>query len=761
MANPIIDGLNPNQKEAVEHLSGPLLILAGAGSGKTRVLTHRVSNLIAHGVPGKEILAVTFTNKAAKEMQTRIDKIIGLNDDIFMSKPTVGTFHSICVRILRKEIEALGAGYTSNFIIFDTDDSLKLIKLIMKEQGFEIKEIKPRAVLSHISAAKNQLCTMEEFYESMGTPEFNRFAQAVKRLAPLFKKRLIEHNALDFDDLLEKTVEVLSMDDILTDYRAKWKHVLVDEYQDTNLAQYKIIRLLADEHQNLCVVGDDHQSIYSFRGADYRNILEFEQDFPNAVVVKLEQNYRSTGNILNNANSLIDKNQTGRKKNLWTENESGEMLTVMEVSNEKEEGQFIAEQIQQIQSKTNASYQNFAVLYRMNAQSRALEEAFMRKQIPYQIVGGVRFFDRKEIKDVIGYLRLIFNSRDDVSFLRIINTPSRKLGAATLNILREYAIQYGICMFEVLDGLDEIDTLPVAKKVVLKNFQLMILELQKLSKTEPISILLDKLIDKVGFYKYLDDGTAEGQSRVENVRELFSVAGRYDTSENGLSDFLEGVALISDLDNVRDSDTVTLMTVHASKGLEFPIVFLPGWEENMFPSSASQFDNELLEEERRLGYVAITRAERQCFISHAKQRMLFGRTEFGSASRFLTELDAECHTIDSTVSSFGTDLGRGKNFSAKQYYNQGKSTPQYTPKNNTGSSDSPKFIDFTKQPKTKNEAIFGVTENETEFKISDRVEHPEYGEGTIIKIAGDILSIAFSGKGIKKVVASVTPLVKV
>ncbi len=761
MKNPIIDGLNPNQKKAVEHLSGPLLILAGAGSGKTRVLTHRVANLIAHDIPGKEILAVTFTNKAAKEMQTRIDKITGANDDIFRSKPTVGTFHSICVRILRKEIEALDTGFTSNFIIFDTDDSLKLIKLIMKEQGFDAKEIKPRAVLSHISAAKNQLCSIGEFYESIGTPDFNRFAQAVKRLAPLFKQRLIEHNALDFDDLLEKTVEVLSIEDILKEYRARWQHILVDEYQDTNLAQYRIIRLLADEHQNLCVVGDDHQSIYSFRGADYRNILEFEQDFPNATVIKLEQNYRSTGNILNNANALIGKNQTGRKKNLWTENEAGEMLTVMEVGNEKEEGQFIAQQIKKIQMKTGAAYQNFSILYRMNAQSRALEEAFMRNQIPYQIVGGVRFFDRKEIKDVIGYLRLVFNTKDDISFLRVINTPSRKLGAATLNILREYAIEYGICLFEVLDGLDEIDTLPVAKKIVLKNFQSLIIELQKLSKTEPISILLDKLIDKVGFYKYLDDGTAEGQARIENVRELFSVAGRYDTSENGLSDFLEGVALISDLDNIQNSDAVTLMTIHASKGLEFPIVFLPGWEENIFPSSASQFDGELLEEERRLGYVAITRAERQCFISHAKQRMLFGRTEFGSASRFLTELDENCHTIDSTVSQFRTDLGRGKNFSAKQYYAQGTSQFKTQKTSLPSSSSSPKFIDFTKQPKTKNEAIFGVAENETEFKISDEVEHPEYGQGTIIQISGDILSIAFSGKGIKKVVASVTPLVKI
>lgn len=765
MTNPITDGLNPKQKQAVECLKGPLLILAGAGSGKTRVLTHRVANLIKHGVPASEILAVTFTNKAAKEMKERIEKILGATNDIFSGQPTVGTFHSICVRILRRDIESLNNGLSSNFVIFDTDDSLKLIKMIMKDERFDVKEVKPKAVLSHISAAKNQLCTAEEFYQATGTPEFNKFAQAVRRIFPIFKRRLIEHNALDFDDLLEKTVEVFeNSPQVLDKYRTMWQHVMVDEYQDTNLAQYKLIRLLTDKHMNLCVVGDDHQSIYSFRGADFRNILDFEKDFPAATTVKLEQNYRSTGNILKNANALIDKNESGRKKDLWTENGSGELLTVASVADEKEEGAFIVEKINEIRAQRDTPYKNFAILYRMNAQSRAIEEAFMRNQVPYQIVGGVRFFNRKEIKDVVAYLRLIFNPKDDVSFLRIVNIPARKIGPATIEVIRSYANEYELGLFEVLEGVMELEELPATKRTVLANFYKMIIDLQKEAETKPVSILLDHLIDKTQFYKFLNDGSAEGEARMQNVKELFSVASRYDAAEDSMAAFLEGVALISDLDHVQNADAVTLMTVHASKGLEFPVVFLPGWEENMFPSSSSQFDGAQLEEERRLGYVAITRAEEKCFILHAQKRMLFGRTEFGSASKFIGELHVDCHEIISTISSFGGEgsYGRGKTFSAQKYYSQGDSFKKTIPTSSDGKKESaPQFINFSKLPKTKNEAIFGVTENETGFTVSESVHHPEFGDGTIIQVSGDVLSIAFRGKGIKKVVASVTPLTKI
>ncbi len=395
----------------------------------------------------------------------------------------------------------------------------------------------------------------------------------------------------------------------------------------------------------------------------------------------------------------------------------------------------------------------------MNAQSRSIEEAFMRNQIPYQIVGGVRFFDRKEIKDIIAYLRIIFNPRDDISFLRIINTPSRKLGPATLEVLKHYATEYDMGLFQVLESIDELVELPETKRKVLKNFYEMIIEFNVKIKKDPISILLDHLIKEIDFYKYLNDGSAEGESRIQNVKELFSVATKYDSADDSLATFLEGVALISDLDHVQNTDTVTLMTVHAAKGLEFPVVFLPGWEENIFPSSSSQFDEQQLEEERRLGYVAITRAKKKCFITHAQKRMIFGKTNFGSASMFISELDPNCHEIIPCPSSFGSGLSRGRNFSAQNYYNQKPSFSKTIPTSNKKKPE--KFIDFSSQPKTKNEAIFGVAENETEFNISDSVHHPEFGDGTIIQISGDILSIAFSGLGIKKVVASVTPLTKI
>lgn len=762
MNEAIIAGLNPPQKQAVECLSGPLLVLAGAGSGKTRVLTNRIANLMAHGTPGNQILAVTFTNKAAKEMQTRIEKLLTecLPDhDTMFAKPAVGTFHSICVRILRAEIEQLQNGYSKNFVIFDTDDQRKLIKLIMKEQQMDEKEIKHRAVLAHISSAKNQLCDAEQYYEKHGVPAYNRFAQAVKILFPIYQRRIMEHNALDFDDLLQKTVQVFEKcPDRLAAYRKRWQHILVDEYQDTNFAQYRLIRLLADEHENLCVVGDDHQSIYSFRGADYRNILEFEKDFPKAKTVKLEQNYRSSGNILNNANALIGKNRTGRPKNLWTENEEGQPLVITEVIDEKDEGRFIADKIKTLQHKDSLNYDNFAILYRMNAQSRAIEESLMRNQIPYQIVGGVRFFDRKEIKDIIGYLRLIFNPKDDVSFLRIVNVPTRKIGAATVDVVKQYSNEYGLSLFEVLQYLPDIAELSAAKKLVLQNFYDLILDLQNDMAKNPISILLDRVVDKTEFYKFLDDGTGEGQSRVENVKELFSVAGRYDGAEDSLAAFLEGVALISDIDQMDNTDRVTLMTVHASKGLEFPIVFLPGWEEGMFPSGMAGLEDNI-EEERRLGYVAITRAERQGFITHARQRMLFGKTDYSAPSQFLGELDEDCCKREDTGEQFGRTLRRGKNFSGEAYYASGKpKRPSLSSKDDKPSSPEPQFL--SAQPATKKEALFGVKDNDTGYAISDRVRHVDFGEGTIIHIAGDVLSVAFKGHGVKKIVASVAPIEK-
>ncbi len=744
MTNPILDSLNDKQKEAVEVLTGPLLILAGAGSGKTKCLTHRIANLIVNGTDGGNILAVTFTNKAANEMKMRIEKLLkpGLGNSLspglnFM--PTVGTFHAVCVRILRQDIEQLACGINRNFVIFDTTDTQNLMKLILKEAGYDSKEIKFKAVLSHISSAKNMLMNAEDYFAEVGMGD-NRFTRVVKELFPLYKKRLIEHNALDFDDLLQKTVELFEQcPEVLKKYRNRWHHLLVDEYQDTNFAQYRLVRLLSDEHQNLCVIGDDHQSIYSFRGADYTNILNFEKDFPNAKVITLEQNYRSSSNILSNANALIACNQTGHPKNLWTENEEGEKIIIHEIHNEKAEGELVAEEIRKLKDEGVVNYSDCVVLYRMNAQSRALEEAFMRRQIPYQIVGGTRFFDRKEIKDIVAYLRLIFNPRDDIAFLRIINVPARKIGPATLETVKKYADSYTMSLLEVLGNVDEMEEFTEGKKEALRSFYKTIQSLQKVAEKEQISILLDRLIEKIEYVKYLDDGTGEGEARIQNVQELFSVATRYDSAEDSLAAFLEGVALISDLDNLNnEADSVTMMTIHASKGLEFPVVFLPGWEDGIFPSSSSQFSPDQLEEERRLGYVAITRSEKKCTILHAQQRMLFGKTEYSSPSKFISELEETCIDYNRLSAPQGSLYSRRRTIS-----------PSVT-RVRESILQSP--------PKNRKEAVFGISENETEYQVGTRIRHAEWGEGTIIQIAGDVLSVAFSGRGIQKIVASVAPI---
>lgn len=736
----LLAGLNPAQRSAAEVLTGPLLIIAGAGSGKTKTLTHRIAHLIDSGVHPSEILAVTFTNKAAGEMKERIAKMLGAT-----SQPAVGTFHSICVRMLREDIEKLDCGLTRSFEICDTDDIQKLIKQITKELDIDEKQFKPRPIASFISSNKNMLMTPQKFaHEQHRSP----LADVVAKIWPIFERKMLENNALDFDDLLQKTVQVLeSSPEALAKYRKRWNHLMVDEYQDTNFAQYRMVRLLADGHQNLCVIGDDHQSIYSFRGADYTNILNFEKDFPKAKTIKLEQNYRSTKHILKNANALISYNETGRPKKLWTDNTPGEKVRILEMPDDRMEGNAIAESIAE-HVRAGGHARDCAVLYRMNAQSRSIEEALMRRQIPYQIVGGTRFFDRKEIKDVVAYLRLIANPRSDLAFLRIINTPTRKIGAATLEVIQRFAQNYTMSLLEVLEHVDEIDELNDSKKSALRGFRDLIIGLKKESESNPVSIVLDRVVEKTKFLEYLDDGSSEGEARQQNVKELFSVAARYDTAEDSLATFLEGVALISDLDQVDSSDTVTLMTIHASKGLEFPVVFLPGWEENMFPSSRANDDRNALEEERRLGYVAITRAEKQCTISHAQQRMLFGMRQYNHYSRFLDELDASCTERESQKAAH---------------------TPSRTT-TNTGKKSVEPFSDEypstmpppTAAPQSRREAIFGIADaSPSEFKISDAVRHADFGEGTIIQVSGDVLTVAFSGRGVKKIVASVAPIEKI
>ena len=737
MPKSLFADLNPQQQKAAQIVDGPLLILAGAGSGKTKCLTHRIAHLLDCGVGAENILAVTFTNKAAGEMQSRIQTLLQNYSGIM---PLVGTFHAICGRILRREIDFFPqAGISRNFTIFDSTDSQNVMKLCLKEKHFDPKEIKVKAVLSWISAAKNHLLSIEEYCRNRDHFE-NKFSRAVQILAPLYQKKLQENNAADFDDLLKLTVELFeSVPEILEKYQQKWTHISVDEYQDTNFAQYRLIRLLAAPQNNLCVIGDDHQSIYRFRGADFTNILNFENDFPDAQVIKLEQNYRSSGNILLNANCLISKNQTGRPKNLWTENEPGQKIQVRQVRDERDEGDFVSRTIGEIQRSGEASFGDFAVLYRMNAQSRAIEESLLRHQIPYQIVGGVRFFERREIKDLVAYLRLLQNPRDDLSFLRIINVPTRKIGPASLEILKNFGQNYSLSLLQVLKSADEISELPAKKRDILKDFYEKISELQKISEKTPVSVLLEKLIESIKFLEFLDDGSVEGTSRIENVRELFSVAAKYDSAESPLMAFLEGVALISELDNLGENrDFVTLMTIHASKGLEFPNVFLPGWEEGIFPGSSAAFSAEDLEEERRLGYVAITRAEKNCTILHAQQRMIFGRREFGTASKFLAELDEDAVDQVSLAETSEDGFFRGRRdfgSTAKTYFSESKVSDFPAP---------------------------SLPKNESDFSVGDRIAHAEFGAGTILRVDGDVLSVAFSnGSSLKKIVGSVAPIEKI
>ena len=742
--NYILSGLNPEQKKAVQIQKGSLLILAGAGSGKTKCLTHRIAYLIQNGVPANKILAVTFTNKAANEMKERIKKLLETSDNFF-SSPYVGTFHSMCVKILRKDIEKINNGITSNFIIFDTKDAENLIKTIMTDLQKLVGEmsIKPKAVLAHISSAKNKLYTPEK-YQNI-TVE-NQYTKIVKIVFPIYQKKLIQHNALDFDDLLNYTVDLFQKNSAILDkYQKIWEHISIDEYQDTNLAQYRIIKLLTQKHNNLCVIGDDSQSIYSFRGADFRNILNFKKDFPNANIIKLEQNYRSTGNILANANKIIAKNITGVTKKLWTENNKGDSVNIIKVNDEKTEGDFITQKIKELiaESEKNGSekklsYKDFAILYRKNFQSRILEERFMRASVPYQLVGGFRFFDRKEVKDLIFYLRLIFNPADNLAFVRIINIPSRKIGASSIEILKNYAQKYNMCFLDVLKNIDMVAELPNTKKNILSAFYNLIQNCANLVEKNNVSKILDKIIDDTDFIEYLKDGTEEGKSRIQNIQELRSVSITYDYTEDALGAFLETVALISDLDNFsKKSDAVTMMTMHSSKGLEFPVVFLPAWETDMFPALVGFADKEDLEEERRLAYVALTRAQKKCFILHTTTRCIFGNIKDNDPSLFLSELDPQATQI--------YDLSRNQN----NYY-----------KNKYTKSQSSNF-DHTKIPKNRTEAIFGISENNSDFAPGDNILHDEFGKGTIIQVQGDLISIAFPGKGIQKIVESVTPIKKI
>ena len=633
----ILEGLNDKQYEAVVNTEGPCLVIAGAGSGKTKVLTHKIAYLIGEkGAKPWDILAITFTNKAANEMKERIANLVGEDaKDIWM-----GTFHSICVRILRRFIDRIG-GFDSSFIIFDTSDQRSLVKNCMRDLGIDDKVFNDRSVLSEISNAKNEMLEPAQ-YTARSNGDFRK--EKIATVYELYQKRLKENNAIDFDDIINYTIKILMENpDILEYYSNKFKYVLVDEYQDTNKAQFTLVTLFASKNGNITVVGDNDQGIYSFRGADISNILNFERDFPGTKIIKLEQNYRCTGNILKAANSVIKNNEVKYKKELWTENEEGNLPQVYQADNEYDEATYIVQQIEHLKREEYYKYSDFAILYRMNTQSRAIEDILRREDIPYKIVGGLKFYERKEIKDIIAYLRLIQNSSDNLSLRRIINEPKRGIGKTSLEKIELLAEQNETSMYEIIKNADQYGL----NRVFLnsREFINVIEELKNKKDDMTISELIKVTLKKTGYTKSLEDEkTIEAENRIENLEEFLTVAIEFEeeNAENTLSQFLEGITLSSDIDNVEETEeSVTLMTLHSAKGLEFPVVFLVGMEEGIFPGYKSISEPKELEEERRLCYVGITRAKEHLYLTCSKQRTIFGSTSYNPVSRFLKEIPEE------------------------------------------------------------------------------------------------------------------------
>ncbi|HOR85543.1 MAG TPA: UvrD-helicase domain-containing protein [Bacillota bacterium] len=633
-----LENLNKEQKEAVLYTEGPLLIFAGAGSGKTRVLTYRVAYLIEEkGVYPTNILAITFTNKAANEMKERVGGLIGNTEGMWIS-----TFHSACVRILRQNIESL-KDFKKNFVIFDTKDQDTLIKECLKELNLNDKNFPIRGVATEISRAKDMLIGPDKYYDR------NMHDIRKRKLADiysLYQKKLQKNNALDFDDILNKTVELLEQNpDVLQYYRNKFRYILVDEYQDTNFSQYTLIRLLAGEHKNLCVVGDDDQSIYSWRGADIGNILNFEKDFPGAKVIKLEQNYRSTQVILDAANSVIKNNFARKSKKLWTQKSTGRLIIYHYAVDEREEADFIMNEVERVIAEERRDLGDFAILYRTNAQSRVLEEACMSHGLPYRIVGGFKFYERKEVKDIVSYLRVIQNPDEDLSLKRIINIPKRGIGNAALDALTQYAASKADSLFSALLEVDNISRVSPKAKKGIKEFVSIMSELMGIAETEKVSKLVKEVLERTGYLDELEKGEdEESRTRAENIKELLSATFEFEAlNENALlPDFLEQIALMSDIDTLEEGKSaLVMMTLHSAKGLEYPFVFISGMEEGVFPSQRSYFEANQMEEERRLMYVGITRAMERLYLTAAFERTLYGSTTYNTVSQFIREIPKE------------------------------------------------------------------------------------------------------------------------
>lgn len=732
--NPIFDTLNDRQCEAVKHTEGPLLITAGAGSGKTKVLTCRIAHLLELGVAPYRILAITFTNKAAKEMKERVTNLVGAQaDSIWLS-----TFHSFCAKLLRFEVDGFH-GYTRNFTIYDSSDQLVLVKDCLKKLNLDDKQFTPRSVLGTISSAKNVLMDAKAF--AAKASDF--YEQKVADVYAMYQEKLRENNAVDFDDLLFLAVRLLQEnEEVREKYQSQFQYILVDEYQDTNHAQYALTKILAARWRNICVVGDADQSIYAWRGADIRNIIDFTRDYPDAASIKLEQNYRSTKTILHAANAVIDNNESRPKKTLWTENPTGNKIIHYQAQTEHDEADYIAGVIYNRHEISHEPYGDMAILFRTNAQSRVLEEKLMRYAIPYTMVGGTKFYDRKEIKDVLAYLRLLYNPEDSLSLTRIINVPKRNIGATTMEHVAAYAEAQGISLFEALSSTDEI---PVTKraKASLENFAAMIFDLLNDIEGKDVLSLIETVIKQTGYGDMLDkeaEHDPQGESRKENVGEFLSVAKDYMDSnpEGNLQDFLENVALVSDVDDFESSDSkVTLMTLHAAKGLEFPVVFLTGLDEGLFPHSRTLMDPAQVEEERRLAYVGITRAERQLYVTNAVTRTMYGRISAYMPSRFLAEIPPQ----------FMED------------YHRKSAMPQ---SRTTAVPGKQRVSILTKPVASSLPKKHAVTDT---FAKGDKVRHKIWGIGTVLDVIGEgpnmQMKIQFPTKGVRQVVVKYAPLEKI
>ena len=766
-----LTSLNPEQRRAAETLEGPVLILAGAGSGKTRALTYRVANLIDHGVPASSVLALTFTNKAAKEMKSRVENLIGAEK---AEEAWISTFHSTCARILRRDIEKIG--YSRSFTIFDDDDQQRVLKEILKQLNIDDRFLPVREIRAKISDAKNRMMNPDEWFNKSFRDRRNSMIHDVMTE---YEKRMKALNALDFDDLLLKTLILLAdHPPVLDVYRRRFRYVLVDEYQDTNRTQYELLRLLTSESRNLCVVGDDDQSIYGWRGADIRNILEFENDYPDAVVIKLEQNYRSTGNILDAANQVIAHNEGRKDKTLWTEHGDGEKIIVYCAQDEREEAAWIIQQMQELK-KTGEALGGMAMLYRTNAQSRIPEEVLMQAGIPYRVFGGQKFYERKEIKDILAYLRVIANPADDISLARIINVPKRSIGDTTVQTLEEHARRQGIPLYAALAVLPE-DLSSRAKNSVTEFFRMMTM-LCAMKESMELEPFVEELIRITGLEEqYRKEDTDEAMSRIENIQEFRGSIHEFAqlSEEQTLESYLENVALVTDLDRAEDrSGYVTLMTLHSAKGLEFDHVFIPGMEEGIFPSARSMEEDNRLEEERRLMYVGITRARKRLYLSRASERMLYNQYSHNAPSRFLEEIPAR---LVREEYARGMHAGYGRQ-TAQRSFGSDRYSPDYDLPE-TGPNIRVSLSDLGK-PKLKIkgrdlDSIPGVSKGfiaskadpltgsslQKLFASGDRVRHPKFGIGTVNEVTGSgkdaRIRICFDTAGEKELALIMAPIVK-